>query len=111
MKHLIAAACAALSLGAASAALADGPVTATLEQPQSGHTKLLAGHAVFRCADTSCVAGYAPDSSGTLDACKDLARQVGPLSFYGQSKPLDEKALAKCNAVAAAPKAATTASR
>jgi hypothetical protein len=111
MKHLIAAACAALTLGAAGAALADGPVTATLVQAQSGHVKLLAGHAVFRCADTSCVAGYAPDASGSVDACKDLARKVGPLSAYAQSKPLDEKSLAECNAVAAAPKAATTASR
>ena len=111
MKHLIAAACAVLSLGAASAAFADGQVTATLEQPQLTHVKLVAGQAVFRCADTSCVAGYAPDVAGSVDGCKALARQVGRVSAYSQVKPLDEKSLAKCNAVAAAPKAATTASR
>ena len=111
MKHLIAAAFAVLSLGAANAAFADGQVTATLQQPQAAHLKLVAGHAVFRCADTSCIAGYAPDDAGSLDSCKALARQVGALSFYGQTKPLDDKSLAKCNAVAAAPKAATTASR
>jgi hypothetical protein len=111
MKHSLAAACAVFSLGIAGAAFADGPVTATLEQAQGSPAKLIAAHAVFRCDGSSCVASTAPDDAGSLDGCKSLAKQVGRLSAYGQYKPLDDKALAKCNAVAATPKAATTASR
>ncbi|HZC15328.1 MAG TPA: hypothetical protein VE309_01060 [Caulobacteraceae bacterium] len=111
MKHLIAAACAAFSLGAAGAALADGQVTATLAHPTSSHLKLIAAHSVFRCADGACVAGYGPDAAGSLAGCKDLARQVGALTSYAQARPLSDKEMATCNAVAAAPKAATTASR
>jgi hypothetical protein len=110
MKHSLAAACAVFSLGMAGAAFADGPVTATLEQP-GAPAKLIAAHAVFRCDGSACVASTAPDDAGSLDGCKSLAKQVGRLSAYGQFKPLDDKALAKCNAVAATPKAATTASR
>jgi hypothetical protein len=110
MKLSLAAACAVFSLGMAGAAFADGPVTATLEQPGPS-AKLIAAHAVFRCDGASCVASTAPDDAGSLDGCKSLAKQVGRLTAYGQFKPLDDKALAKCNAVAATPKAATTASR
>lgn len=110
MKHSLAAACAVFSLGMAGAAFADGPVNVTLEQP-TAPAKLIAAHAVFRCEGTSCVASTAPDAAGDLDGCKSLAKQVGRVSAYSQFKPLDEKALAKCNAVAAAPKAATTAAR
>jgi hypothetical protein len=110
MKLTLATACAVFSLGMAGAAFADGPVTATLEQPTTP-AKYIAGHAVFRCEGATCVAESAPDAAGELDSCKQLTKQVGRVTAYGQFKPLDEKALAKCNAVAAAPKAATTAAR
>jgi hypothetical protein len=110
MKLTLATACAVFSLGMACAAFADGPVTATLEQPTTP-AKYIAGHAVFRCEGATCVAESAPDAAGELDSCKQLTKQVGRVTAYGQFKPLDEKALAKCNAVAAAPKAATTAAR
>jgi hypothetical protein len=111
MKKSLAAACAVFALGFAGAALADGPVTATLEQAQGAPAKLIAAHAVFRCEASTCVAATAPDEAGTLDGCKSLAKQVGRLSSYGQFKPLDDKAMAKCNMAAAAPKASATASR
>jgi hypothetical protein len=110
MKHSLAAACAVFSLGMAGAAFADGPVTATLENPTAS-AKVVAGHAVFRCEGTTCLAESAPDAAGELDSCKSLTKQVGRVTAYGQFKPLDDKALAKCNAVAATPKAAATASR
>src|SRR5271156_3885564 len=109
MKHSLAAACAVFSLGMAGAAFADGPVTATLEQPGPS-AKLIAAHAVFRCDGASCVASTAPDDAGSLDGCKSLAKQVGRLTAYGQFRPLDEKSLAKCNTAAVTPKT-TTASR
>src|SRR5271168_1387234 len=107
MKHSLAAACAVFSLGMAGAAFADGPVTATLEQPQAAPAKLIAAHAVFRCEGASCVASTAPDDAGSLDGCKSLAKQVGRLTAYGQFRPLDEKSLAKCNTAAVTPKTTT----
>jgi hypothetical protein len=111
MKHSLATACAVFAVAFAGAALADGQVTATLEQPTSSSMKLVAGHAVFRCEGSTCIAATAPDAAGSLDSCKSLAKVVGRISSYGQFKPLDEKKMAECNAVAAAPKAANTASR
>jgi hypothetical protein len=111
MKHALATAFAVIAMGCAGAAFADGQVTATLAQP--GPTaKLIAASAVFRCQDTTCVAASAPDNAASLDGCKQLAKQVGPLAaFAGPYKAFDEKKLAQCNAVAATPKPATTASR
>ncbi|MBV8594503.1 MAG: hypothetical protein JOZ27_09410 [Caulobacteraceae bacterium] len=99
MKIHLAAACAAITLGLAGAAFADGRVTATLESP-AAPAKLIAAHAVFNCAGTSCISGPAPDTAGTLDGCRELAHKVGRLTAYGEFKPLDEKALAKCNTAA-----------
>jgi hypothetical protein len=113
MKFNLATACAALSLSVSfgGAALADGRVTATLEAPQS-HAKFIAAHAVWNCDGASCVAGEAPDDSAGLSGCKELAKKVGRLSAYaGETKALDEKSLAKCNAVAATPAPIGTASR
>jgi len=109
MKLHLATACAVLALGLANAALADGRVTATLEAPTSS-AKFIAAHAVWSCAGSSCVSGLAPDDAGTLDGCKSLAKKVGRLTSYSEFKPLDDKAMAKCNAVAAAPAPAMTAS-
>jgi hypothetical protein len=110
MKRSLATACALFAFGFASAALADGQVTATLAQPMAGHAKLVAGQAVFRCEGTSCVAATAPDAAGSLSNCKLLAKQVGALTAYGAAKPLDDAKLAECN-LAAAKSATTTASR
>jgi len=113
MKFNIVAACAALSLSVSlgGVAFADGRVTATLEAPQA-HAKFIAAHAVWICDGAACVAGTAPDDSAGLTGCKDLAKKVGRLSAYaGEGRALDEKALAKCNAVAATPAPIGTASR
>jgi hypothetical protein len=111
MKYQFATACAALSLAFAGSAFADGQVTATLASPQAAPSKIIAAHSVWNCAAATCVATVAPDDAATLDGCKDLAKKVGPVSAYGAYKPLDEKALAKCNVAAKAPAAAGTASR
>jgi hypothetical protein len=110
MKHSLATACAVFALAFAGAALADGQVTATLAQAQSGHSKLVAGQAVFRCEGATCVAATAPDAAASVSNCKLLAKQVGPLTYYGAEKPLDDKKLAECN-LAAAKSGTTTASR
>ncbi len=105
MKSHLAMACALLALGMASSAFADGRVTATLVAPVKGQTKVIAAHAVFNCESTTCVAALAPDDANDAYACKDLARQVGAVTAYQEFKPLDEKALAKCNTAAPKPKA------
>ncbi|MDB5483449.1 MAG: hypothetical protein JWO83_4502 [Caulobacteraceae bacterium] len=111
MKKTLSTACALFALAMAGSALADGSVRVTLESPVAGHTKLIAAHAVFNCEGTSCVASTAPDDANDAYACKDLAKHVGRIVAYQEFKPLDEKALAKCNSVAAAPKPIGTASR
>ena len=101
MNMHLATACAVFAIGFAGSAFADGRVTATLEAPQAAHAKFIAAHAVWNCAGTSCVAQLAPDAAGTLDGCREVASHVGRLASYGQFKPLDSKALAKCNTAAA----------
>jgi hypothetical protein len=112
MKLTIAAACAAaISIGFAGSALAEGTVTATLETPIAGHAKFIAAHAVFNCEGATCVALVAPDDANDVFACKTVAKQVGRISAYKEFKPLDDKSLSKCNAAAPAPKTIGTASR
>jgi hypothetical protein len=111
MKKTLSTACALFALTMAGSALADGSVKVTLESPVAGHAKLIAAHAVFNCEATTCIAATAPDDANDAYACKDLAKQVGRISSYQEFKPLDEKALAKCNTAAAGPKPVGTASR
>lgn len=111
MKFSIAAVCAAFTLGLAGSAFADGMITATLESPVEGHAKFIAAHSVFTCEGTTCTAVAATDEGGNVDSCRDVAKKVGRIASYKEFKPLDEKALARCNMFAAAPKPATTASR
>ena len=106
MKIPFATAAAVLTLAFATTALADSQVTATLESPIAGKTQFIAAHAVFNCEATSCVAAVAPDDALGLDGCKEVAHKVGRLSAYGDYKPLDAKALAKCNTAAPAAKTA-----
>ena len=110
MNKFLPTACALFALAMAGSALADGSVKATLESPVNGHTKLIAAHAVFNCEGTTCVANVAPDDANDAYACKDLAKQVGRIASYQEVKPLDDKALAKCNTAAVA-KPIGTASR
>lgn len=114
MNYRLSAACAAgaaLALAFAGSAFADGRASATLATSLGSPSKVIAGGAVWNCAESACVSAVAPDDAQTVDACKALVRKVGPVTAYGESKPLDEKALAKCNLAAKAPAAAATASR
>jgi hypothetical protein len=112
MKLTLATACAVFSLALAGAACADTSISATLAAPQTAHAKLIAAHAVWNCEGATCFAQIAPDDSASVSACKDLAKQVGPLTAYSAgAKSLDAGALAKCNTAAAAPANIGTASR
>lgn len=110
LTRIFAAAACAAALGCAGSALADGQVTATFDQPVTA-SKLVAGGAVWHCGGNTCIAATAPDHVASVSSCKELAHQVGRVSAYQMFKPLDDKALATCNASAAGPKTSATASR
>lgn len=110
MKIALATAFAALTL--AGSAFADTRVTVTLDAPQPAHAGVMAAHALWNCAGSTCVADGAPDETFSVDGCKDIAKQFGHVSaFAGDVKALDAKALARCNVSAAAPAPVGTASR
>jgi hypothetical protein len=97
MKISIAAAVAALSLACAGTALA-GEVTAKLVTPVSTPTKVIAGGAIFNCADTTCVAASPTSRTITSAACKELSKEVGAVSTFGDvRKQLDSDKLDRCN--------------
>ena len=106
MKLRLAAACAVMSFACATSALADQRITATLETPQAAASKIIVAHAVWNCAESSCVAGFAPDDIGGVAGCREVVKKLGRLTAYStEYRALDAAALAKCNA--AAPQTAT----
>ncbi|MCC7267572.1 MAG: hypothetical protein IT546_09575 [Caulobacteraceae bacterium] len=97
MKFSIAAAAAAFSLACAGGALA-AEVTVKLVTPVSGPTKVIAGGAVFNCVDTTCVAKTPTARTISSSACKELTKEVGAISTFGDvRKQLDGDKLARCN--------------
>jgi hypothetical protein len=88
------------ALASGGQALADGPVVATLATPFSSPVKLIAAHAVFECAETTCRAALAPDDAQDVSACQTLAKQVGRLLSYTAYRPLGDNALEACNTAA-----------
>jgi TRAP-type C4-dicarboxylate transport system permease large subunit len=111
MKLRLATACATLTLGIASSALADGRLVATLETPQATKASYTSSSSVWNCAGSTCVGALTPGASDSVVVCRQLAMKVGRLTAYGSTRPFDEKTLAKCNAAAAAPGPIGTASR
>ena len=110
MNIALATAFAALTL--AGSAFADTRVVATLDAAQPARAALIAAHASWNCAGTTCVTQTAPDETLSVDGCKDVAKQFGHIvSYAGDMKSLDAKALERCNKSAAAPSPVGTASR
>ena len=85
------------ALAAAGAAVADGPVSVTLQTPVSHATESVAGGAVFSCKADTCIAESDTSQLDDLAICKDLARQFGPISKF---EGMAAGGLGKCNAVA-----------
>ncbi len=113
MKRSIISACALIAFSIAGAASAETRITATLASSQANHGRVIAARAVWACQGGACVAQAAPDEALGPSGCRELARQVGPVTAYDRDgKALDAKSLAKCNAGLATPQAGvTTASR
>jgi hypothetical protein len=87
-----------IGFAAAAAAFASGavaaPFTATLQTPLTQHLQLVRNDTVWVCAESQCQANTTSIDTDSWQACRNLARRVGPISAYGD---LDAKALAKCN--------------
>lgn len=87
----------AAALAATSTALAD-PVLAKLQTSLPGASKPVAGGAVFECLGDVCAARSPSADTASIRGCKDLARQVGPVSSYGAAaKTLAPGEIANCN--------------
>jgi hypothetical protein len=100
VKSLAAIAGLAAALLGASAAAAE-PVVAKLQTPVPSATKPVAGGAVFECLGDVCAARSPSADTAELRGCRDLVRQVGPVSAFGPaSKPMSPDALSACNSAA-----------
>lgn len=99
MKFQIIALAAVLSAIAGSA-LADGRAQATLQAPLSKPITVVAGDAFWSCAGASCVADQATDQVLTVEACRVLEKQTGPITAYAIDRnTLPSHLLDRCNGV------------
>jgi hypothetical protein len=112
MKLAVAAACLAATLSLASQALADGRTIATLQQPVSKPSEFVARGTIWRCAESTCVAGTTPDQTFGVSQCHDVAKHAGQVTEFKNeyNKSLQTIALVQCNEGVVA-KGAVTASR
>ncbi|CAN7400857.1 hypothetical protein LJR225_002538 [Phenylobacterium sp. LjRoot225] len=101
MKFRLTAVLMAVAAGAiATSALAE-PVVAKLQAPGKSAAKPVAGGAVFECLGDVCAARAPSADTASLRGCKDLARQMGPVSSFGPaSKQLSAEQITSCNASA-----------
>jgi hypothetical protein len=94
--YLFAAAMAA-ACSFAGAALADSPLSATLQTPLTSATEVTTEGVIWDCKANGCVAASDTSMVDEVDACRGLARQFGVLTKFGS---LDATKLDKCNHVA-----------
>ena len=99
MKLALAAACLAVSLPLASMAFADGRTVVTLQTPLAKPVEFVANGGVWKCADSTCVAGYTPEETFGPTQCHAVAKHTGQVvDFKDESHALQPAALEKCNA-------------
>lgn len=87
-----------ISLGA-TAAFADTLLTATLTQPVSKPSKVIASDTLWSCDGATCQTMVSDYRAQSVSLCRDLTKEVGAVSAYGAGGtqfPADQ--LAKCNA-------------
>jgi hypothetical protein len=97
-----------ISLGAGSA-FADTVLVATLAQPVSKPTKVIASDTLWSCDGASCQTAVSDYRAASTSLCRDLTKEVGAVNAYGPAgSAFAADQLAKCNAGRAA---RTTASR
>jgi hypothetical protein len=90
---------ATLILASTAALGASNRYTATLAQPLAQKREFIVNGNAFRCDGSTCILTSAPVDAGSVRTCRDLQREVGPLTAYvAEGKPFDADRLAKCNA-------------
>jgi hypothetical protein len=85
-----------MGMCAASSALADAPMVATLAKATLPQKQIL-GSTIWRCAETTCTSTSAAGTTG-LQACRAVAKRFGQIvSFISDDGELDQEKLTKCN--------------
>jgi hypothetical protein len=98
MKLTATLAAAAALFSLSSAAMAAEPVIAKLQASAPSAAKPIAGGAVFECLGDMCASRAPSSDTGSVRACKELARQMGAVNTFGApSKPLASGEIASCN--------------
>jgi hypothetical protein len=82
----------------AAPALADERVVAKLQTPVRGSVKIIAGEAVFVCAEDTCEAGAPMSQTFALATCKAIAARFGTVMAFTGRLAFEPERLAKCNA-------------
>ena len=90
---------AALTLAAFTSAHAEGSfANASLASPIAKSTQVIAGGAVWTCEGSSCRAPATSDATLSVSACKQLAREAGPVVDYAVDRQkLSDAELQRCN--------------
>lgn len=86
---------AAMVLGTAGAALADSPMTASLNTPVAKPAEVLAGSTLWDCADKTCTVKTVSVETDSWLECRKLVQAVGKVTTYIK---LEDNKLAMCNA-------------
>ena len=98
MKLRLTAAVAALAVSALATSAMAEPVFAKLAAPTQGAVKPVAGDAVFECLGDVCAARSPASDTASVRGCRELVRQVGAVSAFGQSaRQLSAEQLTECN--------------
>jgi hypothetical protein len=85
----------AVALATAGAALAETPVTATLNTAVSKPVELLANDTLWTCVEKNCVVKTKGADTDSWLECRRFVHQTGKVTAYGS---LDANKLAMCNA-------------
>jgi hypothetical protein len=99
MRFVVAAACVAAGLSSGTAALADSPAVAALQQPIAKPIQFISNAAIWDCEGSTCTAANAQDMYFGPSECHEVAKRAGPVGeFKNASKTLQQTALDRCNA-------------
>jgi hypothetical protein len=84
---------------AAVPAFADTVLTASLAQPVSKETKVIASDTLWDCQGATCTTQVSDYRAQSVSLCRDLTKEVGAVSTYSAAgSSFAAEQLAKCNA-------------
>lgn len=85
----------AIAFSVAGAALAETPITATLNTAVSKPTEVLANDTLWTCIEKACVVKTKGADTDSWLECRRFVAQEGKVAAYGS---LDDAKIAMCNA-------------